>query len=228
MRRLVVVCAVLAAVLTAAPAQAAVLDQADATELANSLAEATAEQEVCYGWSFEVSDFGSGAENGPEVGSNLGPGRAVEPGAPECRRGTVVLTGAITYTSELSESEDSAFWAIESSLPDPPRVAQLEALGYAQDDLLGDKNDLAIINATGALPELVAEKGVAKVVPFETARRDPGVGGEPTGDQGSDFLRQNGSLLALCALLFLGGLLWLIRLTRQARRARPSHRPAEN
>ncbi len=227
MRAAAVVCAAVLAALVAAPAQAAVLDPADAAELANSLAEATAEQKVCYGWSFEVSDFGSGAEDGPEVGSNLGPGRPVTPAEPDCAR-YVVLTGQISYTSETSEAEDSAFWTIESNLPDPPRIAQLEALGYSDGDLLGDDNDLAIINPTGALPALVAEKGVAKPVPFETARREPGVGGEPTGNQGNDFLRQNGSLLALCALLFLGGLIWLVRLTLQARRARPRHRPAES
>ena len=227
MRRLSILCAVALATLIAAPAQAAVLDPADAAELANSLAEATAEQKVCYGWSFEVSDFASGAEDGPEVGSNLGPGQPAAPTEGTCAH-YVVLSGGITYTSETSEEEDSAFWSIESNLPDPPRVAQLEALGYSEDDLLGDDNDLAIINATGALPELVAEKGVAKAVPFQTARRAPGVSGEPTGDQGSDFIRENGSLLALCAVLFLGGLIWFIWLTLQGRRARPPHRPAEN
>jgi hypothetical protein len=212
----------------AAPAPAAILAPDDAAELANALAEATAEQQVCYGWSFQVADFGSGAEDGPEVGSNLGPGRAVDPS--QCRR-FVVLSGGITYTSDASEQEDSAVWSIESNLERPPRIRQLEALGYSANDLLGDDNDLTIINATGALPALVAEQRDVGAVPFETARREPGVSGEPTGEQGSDFLRQNGEALILFALMLAGGLFWLYRLQRQARRARrrktSSPRPAE-
>lgn len=210
MRALVLAAALLAVLAPGAPA--AVLAEEDAAELANALAEATAEQKVCYGWSFEVSDQGSGTEDGPEVGSNLGPGVPVDPARPECGR-FAVLTGNVTYASELSESEDAAFWTIESNLPDPPTTAQLADLGYGEGDLLGDQNDLAIINATGALPALVAETGIAGAVPFETERRAAGVSGRPTGDQGSDFLRQNGTLLALCALLVVVGLglLWRAR-----------------
>jgi hypothetical protein len=226
--RIVLLCALVLAALATAPAvHAAVLDPADATELANALADATDEQDVCYGWSFEVADFSSGAEDGPEVGSNFGPGRAIDPASPLCRRGYVQLTGAMTFTSELSESEDSATWGIDSSLPDAPRISQLESLGYSSEDLLGDKNDLTILNATGALPALVAEKGTAAVVPFETTRREPGVSGEPTGDQGNDLLRENGALLAFCGVLLLLGLVWFVRLLSQGRRASPRSRPAE-
>ena len=223
MRALVLAAALLAVLAPAAPA--AVLAEEDATELANALAEATEEQKVCYGWSFDVSDLGTGEENGPEIGSNLGPGVPVDPSRPECGR-YAVLTGTVSYTSELSESEDSAFWTIESNLPSPPTTAQLADLGYSEGDLLGDQNDLTIINATGALPALVAETGVAGAVPFETERRAAGVSGEPTGDQGSDFLRENGTLLALCALLVLVGLglLWRARRLAPTRPPRPTER----
>jgi hypothetical protein len=226
-RLALLVAAALATLAAASPAHAAILAEEDAAELANALAEATFEQKVCYGWAFQVSDNWTGEEDGPEVGSNFGPGIPVDPSRPECEKGVVVLAGTIAYTSEMSESEDSAAWEIQSTLPDPPRIEQLEDLGYSTDGLLGDDNDLAIINPTGALPSLVAERGVAEPIPFETAAREPGVGGEPTNSPSSDFLRQNGSLLAICALLFVGGLLWLVRLVGQGRRTTPRSRPAE-
>ena len=44
-------------VVPVAPAGAApILDDGDATELANALAEATEEQGVCYGWEVVVQD----------------------------------------------------------------------------------------------------------------------------------------------------------------------------
>ncbi len=227
MRLALLVAAALATLAAASPAHAAILAEEDAAELANALAEATFEQKVCYGWAFQVSDNWTGEEDGPEVGSNFGPGIPVDPSRPECEKGVVVLAGTIAYTSEMSESEDSAAWEIQSTLPDPPRIEQLEDLGYSTDGLLGDDNDLAIINPTGALPSLVAERGVAAPIPFETSAREPGVSGEPTNRPGSDFLRQNGSLLAICALLFVGGLLWLVRLVGQGRRTTPRSRPAE-
>ena len=205
----------------AAPASAAalpVLEEADATELANQLAEATQEQGICYGWAIGVSDP-TGVEEGFEIGSNQGPGRELDRSRPECRQ-WVVLSGGISYASEYSDAEDSATWTIEANLPDPPTVQQLADLGYTESDLLGEDNDLAILNATGALPELVAERGAAKPVPFETERRSAGVGGEPTGEQGSDFLRENGTLLALCALLFVSGLAWLLKIRHDDRQRR--------
>ena len=205
----------LAALLPAA-ASAAVLEQADATELAQSLAEATEAQDVCYGWRVAVRDP-SGAEDGLDVGSSLGPGRDVEPARPECRR-YAVLVADVIYTSEFEEAEDSASWSIDANLGKPPTVRELDALGYSADDLLGDDNDLAIINATGALPQLVADHGEAPPVPFETSARPPGVSGEATGSPGSDFLRQNGPLVALCAILVLAGLFLVLRDVSRRRR----------
>ncbi len=210
--------AALAVLALAAPARAAILDPADAAELANTLADATERQDVCYGWAFVVYDP-TGVEDGDEMGSNLGPGRAVEPSRPECAK-YAVLTGNITYTDAYSDAEDSAVWSVDTNIANGPAVADLAALGYRPDDLLGDKNDLAIINATGALPGLVAERGGAKPVPFETERRAAGVGGEPTGEQGSDFLRENGTVLAFFALMLLAGLLWLFSILRRDRRER--------
>ena len=207
----------LVALLALAPAaQAAVLTDEDAAELANALAEATAEQGICYGWRIAVVDP-EGIEDGLEAGSNFGPGEPLDRARPECRDGRFAeLVGEVVYTTETSESEDSAAWDVQSNLADPPTIGDVDALGYESDDLLGDDNDLAIINAAGALPQLAADRGNAAPVPFEPAPREPGTGGEPTGSPGSDLLRERWPLLALCLLLILGGLAWLWALRRQA------------
>jgi hypothetical protein len=208
---------VVTAALLVAPgaAPAAILEPGDADELANQLAEATEQQGVCYGWVIRVSDP-TGVEDGDEIGSNRGPGQSVA-NQTACDK-FVVLEAGVSYASEYSESEDDAAWRIDSNLAKPPTVQDLTDLGYEANDLLGDDNDLAILNATGALPAIVAERGEAEAVPFETERRAAGVGGEPTGDTGNDFLRENGTLLGLCALLMVGGLAWLLAIERQRRR----------
>jgi len=214
--RAAAVLAVLGALAFAAPARAAVLEPADAAELATTLAEATQRQQVCYGWKVIVSDP-TGVEDGDETGSNFGPGQPVDPA--RCPK-YVILTAGVSYVSEYSDSEDSAVWSIESNLDNPPTTQDLAALGYTESGLLGEDNDLAILNAAGALPALVADRGAAPPVPFETERRAAGVGGEPTNTPGSDFLRENGTLLALCALLVVGGLAWLVSIGRAGRRRR--------
>ena len=56
---------------------APILDSADATELASTLAEASqAQGGICYGWQVEVTDP-EGAD-GNEVGSSAGAGKAVD------------------------------------------------------------------------------------------------------------------------------------------------------
>jgi hypothetical protein len=224
----ILVVALLALLALAPAAGAAVLAEEDSTELANALAEATAAQGVCYGWRIEVSDF-AGTEGGLEAGSNFGPGTPLDRSRTECREGLFVeLVGDIVYTSETSESEDSAAWDIESNLEDAPDIDEVEALGYDTGDLLGDDNDLAIINAAGALPQLVAEHGQAEPVPFEPAAREPGTSGAPSGDTGNDLLRENGTLILLCLALTLGGLSWLWLLRRDARRPGARHERERN
>ena len=192
--------------LPSSPVRAAILAPEDATELANTLAEATAEQGVCYGWSFTVNDY-SGGDDGPDVGSNLGPGKAVGAADGGCEK-WVVLTGNVTYPSESSESEDSAYWAIDSNLASPPRSSELEDLGYTSGDLTGDKNDSVLVNAVGALPALVADHGEAEALPFEVSTAPAAQQGTPTGAPGNDFLREHGVMLALFGLLLVGGLIW--------------------
>ena len=175
----------------ALPARASavpLLEPADGAELAQTLAEATEEQDVCYGWAIEVVDD-SGGPSGTDVGSSLGPGRRVD--RTRCPR-WVELVGTVTYTSETSESEDSADAGVVGNLPRTPTLADLEELGYPTDRLIDDDNDEALVDMVGALPLLVAAGGRPPTFPSRRrpARRRPptvpilvqgATGGETTG-----------------------------------------------
>lgn len=196
----------LALALAATPAHArVVLSDEDAAELANQLADAREVQDVCYGWVVEVQDD-SGGESGVDFGSDRGPDTQIEGNCTSF----VVLEAGILYTSESSESEDSASLTIEDAWSASIGVGDLEALGYKEDDLLGDENDVALMNMVGALPAIAAEKAGVKPVPFETPDVPAGQQGEPTGSPGSDFLRENGALLAIGFLLLALGILWVV------------------
>ena len=214
MRALAAALAVVAVALPAAPAQAQILAPEDAAELAQSLAEAKEDQDVCYGWRAVIDDEnGSVAE---DAGSSLGPGDATGLTGPECPK-YVFLSAIVDYTSELSEAEDSASWSIESNLGRPPTVGELAGLGFRADDLLGEEDDEVLANAVGALPLLVADHGEAKAVGFAPGDLPPEQAGRPTGSPGSDFLRERWAPLLLCVFLLLGGLVWLVAALRAPR-----------
>ena len=209
--------------LGAPPAGAQLLERADREELAQSLAEATEEQGVCYGWQVTIYDQGSQSQ---DVGSSLGPNAPLTLDDPQrpCPR-FVTLVGDITYTSETSESEDSAVYDIESNLDKPPTVAELRELGHGPGRLLDADDDEALVNAVGALPLLVADHGEAKPVTFAPGDLPPEQAGKATGDPGSDFLRENWSPLVLCVLLILGGGLWFVSARPAPEPTRPPSRP---
>lgn len=215
MRRAVLVLAVLASALAPASAPAELLDDADRGELAQSLAEATEAQGVCYGWRVTIDD-----ENGittEDAGSSLGPGQPLAAASAQCPK-FVLLRGSVNYTSETSESEDSAFYFVESNLGKPPTVDELKALGHGADRLLGEEDDEALFNAVGALPLLVADHGEAKPVGFEPGSNlPPAQAGKPTGNQGNDFLRENWAPLIICLLLVFGGGIWFVNALRAGR-----------
>ena len=199
MRRLLLAAAC-ACLLVAAPAVAqegvSIMAPEDQAELAQSLADAQAEQDVCYGWEVylngELTDAGS---------STTGPGEPLAPG--ECPR-WAVLEAAVTWTCESCEEEDSAVFGVESNLPDPPTSQDLLDLGYTESDLVGDEDDITLFEMTAALPLLVAQRGNAPPVPFETPSAVP-AGDRPEGSPGSDFLRTRWPLLLLSVgLLALG------------------------
>ncbi len=226
--RLLVLAIALALALVAAPAQAGILTDEDATELAQSLAEAQEEQEVCYGWSVR-NNFAPT----PDVGSSSGgPGAVPVTGLPSCKKGYVVLEGSITYACSSCESEDSAQVSIASNLPNPPTVGDLEGLGLKAGDLTGDKDDTTLVNMVNTLPLLVADRGNAPYVEYEQAApTEVPPADHATGKPGSDILRDSWFLLVLCGALILAGpgfYLYKRAQTRALQPTQPAQQPEQS
>lgn len=209
MKALVPVC-LSAMLLLAAPATASadvIFDPADADDLAATLAEATAAQDICYGWDVDVDDVYTAKES---VGSDRGAGIPVDVNT--CSQ-YVILTVSITWTSESSESEDSAYYDVNSSGGGPSKT-DLDSLGLDWDGLTGEDPDVVIGNAVSALPLLAADKDMGKAI--EAA---PETGAAPkdaalTDDPGSDWFRNNGgTMLWGLGLLLAGGVFfwWVFR-----------------
>jgi hypothetical protein len=204
------------ALLLAAPGFASaepVFDGLDAEELAATLTDASADQDVCYGWKVDVSDPVTGLDS--SVGSNFGAGVPVSSQA--CGN-TVEFIADIVYTSESSESEDSATYDVRSSAPSITR-ADLDALGIDFGGLTGDNVDVVVASAVAALPLLAADAGIAEPV----AAAVPETGTAPADAQvtdisGSDWWRANGGLvwwgggLIAAAALFAW---WVLRSNRR-------------
>lgn len=198
----------IAAVGVAVPAPAGalpILEPGDAVELANKLAEATEEQDVCYGWSVEIQDDG-GSLSGIEEGSSLGPG--VSPYSPGCSP-SVVFAASIHYTSETSEAADSASYRIESTLSGFD-ARSLGPLGVSDASLLGADDDIVIANATALLPALVAEQGLAPPIPIEETSGTIPASDRPTNTPGSDRWRTYWPAYAFCGFLLLAGVGWAV------------------
>ncbi len=186
------------------------LDAGDRVELASSLAEATEDSGVCFGYA--VSLGGSGAADRSETLSSAGPDRT--PNVADCPRGSLVLQVGITYTSSSSESDDSAGFSVTSTVPGLSGSAATQRLkdlsGVGDGDLLGNDDDLALRNATAALP-LVLDDATPAELPASTGTAPNG--DHLTGSPGSDWLRAHGVgigvavlLLVLAVVLVLGGL----------------------
>jgi len=211
------------AVLIAPAAQALpVLEDADAAELAQVLADATEAQGVCYGWAVQVVD-GSGGPSGVDAGSDKGPGVAVDRAA--CVK-YVELQGGIEFTCDSCESEDSSNVLIDANFPGAPTKGDLEELGFSGGDLTNDDNDVVLTNMVGALPLITASDGAATPVPGPDAAEadQPAAGDAPTGTPSMpDWLRESGPALVVFLLLAGGGAVWLVRLRagRSDRRPEP-------
>jgi hypothetical protein len=175
------------------------LQPADEAELAQDLADATEEQDVCYGWKVfingSVTDQGSSSGPGRPVGTAIG-----------CRR-IAELQADLIYTCDSCEGEDDGSIRIESNLPHPPTVDDLSDLGYHASDLLGDKDDVSLIDMVGALPLITAQHGDAPFIEYEAATNVPSKDG-PTNTPGSDMLRDRWFALVLFGGLLLFGPLW--------------------
>lgn len=201
MIRALLLAGVAVALVAAAPAQAGIMSQEDATDLAQSLADAQEEQDVCYGWSV-TNNFGAG----PDVGSSIGgPGAALLDVTGSCTRGTVILAGSIDYSCDSCEASDSASVSIQASgMGNPPTVDDLEDLGLKPGALTGDDDDTTLFNMVDALPLLVADKGNAPYVEYEPATAVPPAD-HATDKPGSDLLRDTWIWLLLCVALIVAG-----------------------
>ena len=214
MRRLLAGLAVAAGLLLAAGPAAAenpVLDPEDDAEIAESLAEATEVQDVCYGYLLQVYDDSTGQFSGDYAVSGAGPGVAAS-SSTGCTRGYVELRAQIVYTSDYSESEDSAGWDVVSSLgAGSPTTADLGDLGLSSGDLLDDgAAPLALRNAVLALPALAADRAGLPPVEAEPHVEPLPEGAAATGSPGSDVLRSSAAPLALAGIAVVAGVVLLI------------------
>ena len=211
--------ALLLVAVLACPAQAGIVSPEDAAELAQALAEAQEEQDICYGWNV-TNNFASSSDVGS---STNGPGVALVALPNTCPKGAVILQGSISYACSSCESSDSASVSIASTgLANPPTVDDLKGLGLKAGDLTGDDDDTTLVNIVNALPLLVADRGNAPYVEYEQATTVPAAD-HATGKPGSDLLRDS-----WLGLLFFGGLVlagpgffFYKRSQRPARKAAP-------
>ena len=208
-RRLVAVLACLAAASVVWPPRAGalpILEREDAIELANLLAEAAEEQDICYGWEVDVVDD-DGRLSGLDMGSSNGPNVDARQG--ECTR-YVVFIADIQYASEMSERSDRASFGIDSNVSGAPTETDLRNLGISGERLLSNNDDLVVIEAVSALPMLVAEKGIAPPVPLEANVDALPAADRPTNTPGSDWLRNYGAALAIGVVLIVAGVSWAV------------------
>jgi len=206
-------CVLLLAVPTPASADV-IFDPADADELAAVLAEAYADQDVCYGWDVTVDNVGIEEQS---VGSNFGAGKTVDSGS--CRA-SVVFAANITYTAESSESEDSASYSVWST-PADVTSADLDSLDLDFDELKGENPDAVIGKAVVALPLLAADKGMAKPLSATPDTATAPADAQLTDNPGSDWWRDRGGMViwALILMAASGVLIWaILRMNRRYRR----------
>ena len=149
----------------AAPAGALpVLEAADANELAQALADATEDQDVCYGWEVTVYDYG-GSGDGIDEGSSLGVGPHA-PTPPSAPGGSSSRRRSPTPARRRSRRTRPASPSARTS-PAPRRRRDLRDNGDHEGALLGNNDDQAVANATLLLPALMAEKGLAEPISLE-------------------------------------------------------------
>ena len=207
----VLVLPVLVLVVLAGPASAAnpVLDPEDDADVAAALAEATEVQGVCYGYVLTVSDFDTGEWGGTYAASSGGEGVPAS-SAGDCPGGVVELVASMVYQSSFSEAEDSASWQLDSTLGELT-IADIENAGLSAEALLDDdRSATTLLNAVLSLPQLATEQAGLDPVVLEPNASPLPEGARPDDSPGSDWLRENGPLLALSVAALLTGLLALV------------------
>ncbi len=215
--------AVLAAALVAVSPGTAraeeLLEPADAEELVGLLADAAAEQDICYGWDVSVADGDTG-RTFRDVGSNWGVGQAADEDE-RCPR-YVVLAVDMEWAPETSEAEDSASAEVRTSVPGLDPDTAFNRLGVSSSDFVSDQDDVAVFRATAGLPALVADTGAAPpVTPQPDALAKPEAD-SLTGSPSSDFLRVYAAPVVLSVLALLGASAWLVYAFLGVTRNRPT------
>lgn len=200
------------------------LAAADRVELASSLAEATSESGVCFGYAVDLDNAGAPQQ---DAVSSAGPNQRAAAG-PSCPKGAIELQVSLTYTCGSCESEDSASWSVVSTVPGlssgtvRSRLEQLSPLSSG--DLLGNDDDKALRDATAALPLTLDD-----AVPAEPAKQEAAPGGDHlTGKPGSDWLRANGIGMAVSIVVLLIALATVFCAWRIRRAQRTAPRRSAN
>lgn len=226
MRRLLVLLALLFAAFTGVARADTILAPGDRADLAQQLAVATAQQGVCYGWdvtggySDEISDTGS-SFNTPASSIYYHKG---------CSK-WVILRATLTYVDDSCDCDDSADVSIDSNLPNPPSPADLDAMGFSSDSLVGDNDDDALYNMVAALP-LITARDSQGTIPY-VKDTDPAPRNLPSSDVPTDapaftdWWRVNENAVVYCAFMILVGSLFLFfSIRRRRRRAAPPSQQA--
>lgn len=171
----------------ATPAHALpILSPADAADLEEQLKEAGDAMGVCFGWSAQIV----GAASGLDAGGAL-------PGS--CAR-SLTLDATITYTSESSESEDSAQAVVAATgFPESVYPPPGELTGRGPGELTGDDDDRALYELVAALPLYAAELDPALGARLPAIEPGTPAEGAQVGKAGSDWLREHGLTLAFGA-----------------------------
>jgi hypothetical protein len=181
---------------------------ADENELANELAEATGELDVCFGWTVTVGGSGA-ARSMSSTGSNFGPEQPMTRAA--CPNGSIELIVELIYTSESSEESDSGRWYVEVSPPlasqsglAPTTLKNLvsQSTGMSTENLMGDNDDVALARMVLALPLLYREHlGRTTSVEVESATPETAeIDGTVDASPGSDSMRQTWPVIAVFAI----------------------------
>ncbi len=212
----------LLALLPAGPVAAAnpVLDPEDDADVVAALADATEVQGVCYGYVLSVDDGDTGEWGGTYAASSGGEGVPAS-SADDCPSGVVELVARVTYTSDFSESEDSASWDLASDVPGLT-IADVEDEGLSPQDLLDDGSSATtLLDAVLSLPRLAAEQAGLEPVVLQPNADPLPEGARPTGSPSSDWLRENIVLLALSVAAVLAGLVAFVTSSRPSRPTDP-------
>ncbi|GAB3426148.1 hypothetical protein [Flindersiella endophytica] len=185
-----------------------VLTRTEAQALSDRLAAAYEAQQICYGWRFDDA----------ETGSNFGPGSPVSDHR-DCSK-SVELVVDYSYDS-VEEEFTSVTYDIQPTGGVTLGKSDLTNAGIDADELLDEPN-VAVSNAVGLLPVLVAEKGQAPAVPVPEGQQNTG------GNTVERTFDVQWLWLVLAIILLGGGLVWVIvGLIRGRRKSREEQEELE-